>query len=335
MKIVAHDTVIRNSVEATSELLASNRATDLLEERAGDLLLLLDRILPITINEAADQTPGLNDPDALPLGVVRPLGSIIISKGNLLQTSRQRAASIKLLDRWGAAQSGEQALTQLLAHGVPPGVHDMPISYVPKAGVAAAAVGHALALSSKEVNVSLDFARPPHAMLTRVSLRPGVFFNMLPEADRIGPDLLAHELTHVDQKERRAITLFSSQTDADMVALGDELEAYHVGAQVRMLLEGYEGKLEDYHGQDPYLQIAVERIRKQYNGTKSNDQFNPSRKLFTALARASFAPERMLDTRVDFDGIMRQLRAMSGARAEKALPPKAKSRKGSRTTPKK
>lgn len=114
----------------------------------------------------------------------------------------------------------------------------------------------------------MGLQKPPEAKMGKLMLRPLVVVRM----GNSNPDILCHELTHANQKNDRPLRLYSSQDDVDMDSLRDELEAYHVGAAIRLALD-YD--LPERHKTDPHKQIEAEYVRKTHNSGYL-DPFAPS-----------------------------------------------------------
>ncbi len=168
-----------------------------------------------------------------------------------------------------------------------------------------------------------EVPNPPKARLMRFTLRPSLYFpRSSEEHEMIDADVLLHELTHVQQKEERPITFFSSQKDANNLAYRDELEAYHVGALVRSRMEGVEIDAAD-QSNDPYLQMSVEAIRRR-NCKDPNEPFKPSEELAKDLTAHGYHKDRILAARLDFIGAVKQFKKLQPQRRR---PKKNKKRK--------
>jgi hypothetical protein len=124
------------------------------------------------------------------------------------------------------------------------------------------------------------------------------------------PESIAHELVHADQFITNPVSLYDSQEAIDLDIFSQELEAYHIGARVRI---GIEGGVEPRIPYSPtkifemqLAQVAIEKIRRQHNVDFSNP-FEPSLLLARAIKRAIGAS--ILHHELKYDEAMRDLNA--------------------------
>ncbi|MFI5275344.1 MAG: hypothetical protein ACHQT5_00785 [Candidatus Saccharimonadales bacterium] len=138
--------------------------------------------------------------------------------------------------------------------------------------------------------------RPVHTAV-KFMFRPLVVVKM----NFVEPDVMCHEMVHADQKLTDPIRLFSSQYDLNMDSLGDETFAYHIGAGVRL---GMESRKPWRSQQDPFMQMAAERVRLNHN-TGMRDPFAPSELLLTAFTENSMS--HILHSVLDYETITQNL----------------------------
>ncbi len=297
--------VINRSVEAAKTLLDNPVLAEQLGDRRIELAEMLGRIVPIEDNARPGQTEELENPDVIPMAVVGSSG-ITTRIGNGQPTTTQRKNSLESIMQWGLDQDSAEAEVNSLLTNMPAN-KTADISYTLQGGNAGNCEGIAMALPVPDIS---DVPNPPEGRVLRFTLRPSIFFSRRSdEVDIIDADVILHELTHVKQKENRPITLFSSQKEANNLALRDELEAYHVGSLARRCMEGV-GLEDANHVNDPNLQIAVEKIRVKHNA-ELEDPFEPSEALFKDLEKHGYTKDRMLGSRFDFIGVIKQFKKLN------------------------
>lgn len=137
---------------------------------------------------------------------------------------------------------------------------------------------------------------PPRSIV-RVRHRPVLALLMEEDADDdiISPGVMAHETTHVRQKNQTPVEVFISQEESDMSAFEDELEAYHIGA-------GFSLALQEIDGTDPTdlsdIQIAVEAIRRTHGGSGATPEL--------LRKYGEYGMRHMLHARFDFNAAREQ-----------------------------
>ncbi len=293
------------SIEAAESILSQQETIkNLGSELVYRLSSLLGRIVPIVSEQDASRMPRILDADTIPFVVVNRNESYFFDLGNDQMSTAQRYSASRVIDSWGPrSKSSEEILDDLGKLSLNNRAGRMPISIFEQEGGAVSGVR--IIFNSMSLKRALDLNRTPAGKIARFNLRPLIKFPHRPGAGHIDSDVLLHELTHLKQKEDCPITMFSSQDDADMLALGDELEAYHVGAGVRMALDGSD--LFDTNVSDPYLQKSVEAIRLKYGNNPLNNPFRPTRRLLEIYQREGYHPDWMLAYRLRYNESIKNL----------------------------
>jgi hypothetical protein len=138
--------------------------------------------------------------------------------------------------------------------------------------------------------------------LVRIRQRPMLALSMLPGAEITEPCTLAHELVHVGQRIQRPVHVIKSQRQVDMTSLREELEAYHTGAAIQMLL--YD--VDPDEPRDPSnIQIIVEAVRRKYGPNNGLDTFMPTPALLDKFCELGMA--HILYDALDYDAAMSHL----------------------------
>ena len=163
----------------------------------------------------------------------------------------------------------------------------------PRAGAATQAISKITTIEA--LNNCYDLSKPPCAYMAKLLLRPIVILNL----DNAEPDVICHELVHVEQKIEKPIRMYSSQHDIDMDKLGDELYAYHVGAGVRRALMNASGV-----GGDPYTQLQAESVRIEHNGNLP-DSFKPNESLLRLYRMRGM--DDIIDNDLIYDSVIKHI----------------------------
>lgn len=149
-----------------------------------------------------------------------------------------------------------------------------------------------LSFGIHKLNTPVDTENILEGPLVSVVGRPGLMFPFKPNSDkRIEPDIFAHELTHVRQKESRPVRYYSCQEDIDMDGLADEMEAYFVGSAVRRAISNLtQERLElldllnpETPKREKYFQITVDQIRLRHGNTE--EPFSPTNELLDVYSK--------------------------------------------------
>ncbi len=293
------------SIEAAESILSQQATIDNLgADRILNLSRLLCRIVPVVSEQDVARMPRIFEPNTIPFVLVNSEGPYFFNLGNNQMSTAQRHNASRVIDSWGpGSKSSDEILDYLFDLSSSNGAGKIPLSNSDQEG--GETTGVAFTFSSLSLKKALDLNRTPAGKIAKFTLRPLIRFNHKPGSGRVDSDVLFHELTHVSQRESRPITMLSSQDDADLIALGDELEAYHVGAGVRMAIDGSD--LFDSNVTDPHLQKTVEAIRVKYGNNTKDNPFRPTRRLIEILEREGYPPDWMLSYRFRFKEVQRQL----------------------------
>jgi hypothetical protein len=163
----------------------------------------------------------------------------------------------------------------------------------PSGGAATHAVSKITTIDA--LNNYFDLSNPPCAYMAKMLLRPMVVLKL----DSAEPDVICHELVHVEQKISNPIRMYSSQHDVDMDKLGDELYAYHVGAGVRRSLAAMSGETAD-----PYTQLSAESVRLEHNFNLP-DPFKPNESLLRLYRMRGMGD--IIDNDLMYDNVMKHV----------------------------
>lgn len=144
------------------------------------------------------------------------------------------------------------------------------------------------------------FNNAPNKGIALVKDRPIMMLSIRPNKSHLPADHVAHELAHLKQCSTQPITVFRSQRSADMVALREELEAYHYGFPFS-LKTLQENEVDDIKDSATLTQIAVEYTR-QKNTLDPSDPFKPSGFIWEKLKDAGGS--NILHESVDYDGLV-------------------------------
>lgn len=193
-----------------------------------------------------------------------------LGSGFDVQTPRQAKNAAKVYDQWRPANKHFDSLMQQFVASLT----DEVILTAPHENSAAVTHTKAVMTRMDDFGEVMELQSPPEGKIGKIMLRPLVVVRM----GITTPDVLCHELVHVKQKIDRPVRVFGSQHDINMDALGDELEAYHMGAGVRIALESH--KPVD-QVTDPHTQLAAEGVRLDHNKGYL-DPFAPSDSLYQA-----------------------------------------------------
>ncbi len=281
--------------------------TDDLAQRATDLSCRLDRLVPVFSASDASSTPELLDPDCIPLLILNRGESIVFDQGtSQFSTTQIVAAETTIQDLHPRTYSPE--IIVRLIERLQEQSASIGRSYGFRENIRAATYSEGALVSGDRFKERFNFESDKIAKVVRFSFRPLVCVYVSNHDPVSNAAALFHELAHVCQIEKNPITGYSSQHEADMKALHDELEAYHVGSVVLSLL----ASATDAAGQPPRrndsldTQALVESLRINNPALDHADPFHPSRSMIMLLESSGIGVKRLIESKANISEILQQ-----------------------------
>lgn len=234
------------------------------------VLDLLDTTVVANARHGIVSLPQSADPNAIPIVAMYPDETLRRGEEFSSPSDDQRRSFLRVLTEWDPQNTPPEAAISLIM-SIP-----QPIYPVPAPGNRMSAMTSTQDVVTRTDALTAEFGLRQHLVkpVVKFMFRPLIVVKIR----QAEPDVVCHELIHVDQKTREPIRLFGSQHDINMDALGDETPAYHIGAGVRL---GIETGKPSHLQVDPSLQMAAERVRRDLNDGK-RDPFAPSELLLSS-----------------------------------------------------
>jgi len=201
--------------------------------------------------------------DTIPIIAMKYSDQLRLGPQFLKPSDNQREGYIKQMIALGLTKAEAEAEAKKVKYPYDPGVS---VEFDNNNG--ARTIAAAMVSDYQLTAEHYGFKPSPSTKIAKFILRPLAVVRI----NHTDSDLICHELEHVRQKIENPLRFYGSQHDVDMDALKDELYAYHIGAGVRL---GMQSVKQD---NDPYRQIEVENVRKEYYDN-AQDVFMPSGEL--------------------------------------------------------
>ncbi len=295
-ELKARHNFVETSVAGAMEIVARPEVQQNLGAVGKDLTNLLGSVVVPNVIDGVVQIPRSHkNRDVLPMLALKPGEDIALGGDFTEPTTKQREIAAKTFDAWDPADHSGAELLQIALDEFFANRRDdirIPVGTGERAAITAA-IRSVFGLHNPE----LGFRNlPAKKVIGSLITRPLVALTIA-DSPIAEPDLLAHELTHVLQKTLRPVEVFGSQRDIDKTFLRYELEAYHLGAVVRLNMPN---AWEDPNTlTDGHIQLAVEALRRKANDGL-HDPFLPTPALRHTLDR-HFGIERVVHQPFDYD----------------------------------
>lgn len=262
---------------------------------------LARRLVVVEVEDGVNYLPeSADNDDAVPLLAVLPGEKIKLDHAFSYQTSVQRQRTGEIFESWGPkSKTGEEHATRL---------HDLYAEakrttpdafYLPRTVGAYVCESNGLFLTDPA-----EFDNLPPGFFV-YSARP--LLTVVMNGKR-APDVLAHELTHFNDRLVNPVHAYDSQESIDMDIFRQELEAYHVGALVRTGMESGQRPHVPYRVSDEQynrlMQVAIDNIRVR-NNKGAADPFRATPKLLREIK--SFIGVSLLHHELKYNEAMAKL----------------------------
>lgn len=228
--------------------------------------------------------------DTIPVIAMKYSDRLVLGPQFLVPSDKQRESYIKQMIALGLTSAEAEAGVENIKYPYNPGVN---IDTFDK-NSGAITMTAAMVSDSKLTSEHYGFKYNPSTKIAKFMLRPLVAVRI----DHTDSDVICHELEHNRQKVERPMRFYGSQHDVDMDALKDELHAYHIGAGIRLGMQSIR------HDNDPYRQIEVENVRKEYYSDIQN-AFIPSEELLDIYRKLGMGG--ILNSRLNFEQALRNI----------------------------
>jgi hypothetical protein len=301
--IRARNAFLDNVIGRTADFFSQNRgaSVQLFDQKFSLDKLLGQSTVPNFRHGVVDMPEAVVESEAFPVIAAHTGEEITLGSSFLTQTPTQREHTLTQMALWGPAQSSPGEI-----------IGDMIVSHSAVASTSKVKIqkGSGALTSAQGLVWDLDVSRQhkaysnlPPGRIGKLLLRPLLVLDM-DTPTKVENDVIAHELVHVIQKVENPLRTISSQKRADMQALREELEAYHVGALTRMRMEGI-ASIKDITQNDIFRspQLAVEAVRTITND--HIDPFRPSPALLKRLQQLEYG--HILHNNLPFDQIVASL----------------------------
>lgn len=245
--------------------------------------------------------------DVVPVIALQPGESIVLGKDFGQPTLTQTKRAIEMIDSWKPIGfDGRAQVEAMVSKEVD---ESEQLTFEANARARATAFAAAIVFSPEKEK----YQRAPAQDVGWLTCQPLLVLTWTGDMPHEEPDLVAHELAHIAQKLNRPIRLFGSQEDVVRDRMRDELEAYHVGANVRIAIEPdiLDPVTNPISDTGMNMQVAIEATRldiKDALGELQTDPFGPS-KLVMRKMDQRFGLERIVHYAFDYESVRAQLLA--------------------------
>ena len=257
------------------------------------VLTIIESTVVANVRHGEVSIPQTTEPDAIPVVALQPNERMRRGKDFSTLTDTQREAYERVFTAWDPQTISVAAAIAMIT------AVEQPTYLVPAPMARMAAMTSTQDFITRTDALTEEFGlqNGPTLPVVKCMFRPLVVLKL----HNAAPDVACHEFIHADQKITNPIRLFGSQLDLNMDALGDETFSYHVGGGVRLGMEA--AKPADQQV-DPYVQMAAERIRRNFNAGKRNP-FEPSELLLSTYTSRGMG--HILHSVLNYDVIKQNL----------------------------
>jgi len=283
---------VERSIEAARQDLADPHVVRHLGNNAALFTSMLDSLEIVDIHDAEIQLP--TNKAALPVVAIRRDETIVMAHKYQLQERVQRHNALKTIRSWGPRFDDIEDWYDDLAGNV---------SMASRPEIrfhenTASRVGHSASILSQS-DLERHFNNGPAKSIGLIFGRPCLMLGMQPDQRSVTADTFIHEFTHIKQYRLRPVITLRSQRSADMYALRDELEAYHMGFISSIKAHD---RLGNNVPSESLVQIVVEDARRRF-GIDQLDPYRPSPALLAVIHESLHNKANILHGSIDFEAV--------------------------------
>lgn len=172
-------------------------------------------------------------------------------------SQNQRNIILDTISKWGpTSQTAESILNETYDSGVTG--EPVPFRILPTMGAAVISLSRLLSIKKQ------DYIKPPNGQVAQLHFRP-IIAIAIDDDPSHDAEMIAHELTHIDQRLTRPLRVHDNQTQTNRDILRNELEAYHVGALVLLHQAGIQSISDITPEMSKASQAMIDSIRHKLN----------------------------------------------------------------------